>query len=64
MSRKFLQIIFVVILALSFATGSLAQEVGFQPVPDALSPDSTFSSEVIKKIKPRWPLLVRLSSSK
>ncbi len=51
MSRKFLQILFVVILALSFATGSLAQEVGFQPVGDALSPDSTFSSEVIKEDK-------------
>jgi subtilisin family serine protease len=59
MTRKIFNIILVAVLALSFASASLAQDGGFQPAPQTLAPDSAFTAEAIKE--GRAPMVAAIS---
>jgi len=48
--RKIVHLIMVAILAISFSSVSLAQDNGgFEPVPEAMSPESTYTVEAVKE---------------
>lgn len=51
MKVKILNILLILVLSLAFSTAGFAQEGGFQPGP-ALTPESTYSSDVTKEISP------------